>query len=119
MKPLPACPRKVSSAPAYKATKFVPDTDGTSTPISVHYAALVCQGSGATGCGTLALVASPACPTWLLEPVTFLCRVPSPFRALLAMVCFSDSAPLAVGASVCHVSAEDVNLLYALQQFGT
>ena len=35
------------------------------------------------------------------------------------MVCLSDSEPSAGGASVCHVSAEDVNLLYALQQFGT
>ena len=31
------------------------------------------------------------------------------------MVCFSETASSAAGVSVCHVSAEDVNLLYALR----
>ena len=50
----------------------------------------------------------------LLAPVTLLCSDPSPFKALFVMACFSDSDSSPAGVSVCHVSAEDVSLLYAL-----
>ena len=73
----------------------------------------VSQGSGATGWG-MAVDAEPAALPCFLEPVTFLCSVPSPLSALLVIACFSDIGSSAAGASVCQARAEDVSLLYAL-----